>query len=36
MVINCERENDAIVETYMEIVEQDNKLLEAVKKAVPI
>lgn len=35
MVINCERDNDAIVETYMEIVEQDNALLDAVRKAVP-
>lgn len=35
-VINGERENEKIMETYMEILEQDNKLLEAVRKAVPL
>lgn len=35
-VIRGDRENEAIVKTYMEIVEQDNLLLEAVKKAVPL
>lgn len=36
MVMNGERENEAIVETYMEIVEQDNLLLENIRKAVPL
>jgi hypothetical protein len=36
MVMNAERENEAIIETYMQIVEQDNALLQAVKKAVPL
>ena len=35
-VINGERQNEKIMETYMEILEQDNKLLEAVRKAVPL
>lgn len=35
-VINGERDNEKIMETYMEIIEQDNKLLEAVRRAVPL
>lgn len=35
-VLNGDRENKKILATYMEIVEQDNLLLEAVKKAVPL
>jgi hypothetical protein len=35
-VINGERENDAIFSTYMEIIEQDNLLIQAVQKAVPL
>lgn len=34
-VIRGDREHEGILTTYMEIVEQDNKLLSAVKKAVP-
>lgn len=36
MVMNAERENEAIIETYMQIVEQDNALLQAVREAVPL
>lgn len=36
MVMNGERENEAIMDTFMEIVEQDNMLLEAIQKAAPI
>ena len=35
-VINNDRENAAIMSTYMEIVEQDNLLLDTVRKAVPL
>ena len=35
-VIRGERENDEILASYMEIIEQDNLLLEAVYKAVPL
>lgn len=35
-VIKGDRENEAILATYMEIVEQDNKLIQAVKNAVPL
>lgn len=35
MVRDGERTNEEILATYMEIVEQDNLLLQAVKKAVP-
>ena len=35
-VIDGDRENEAIMATYMEIVEQDNLLLNAVRKAVPL
>lgn len=35
-VINGDRENEAVLGTYMEIVEQDNLLLEAARKAVPL
>lgn len=34
-VIAGDRENEEILATYMEIVEQDNLLLQAVKAAVP-
>ncbi len=33
-VMRGERENEAIIATYMEIIEQDNLLIAAVKKAV--
>ena len=35
-VISGDRENEAVMATYMEIVEQDNLLLNAVRKAVPL
>jgi len=35
-VIRGDRENETIMASYMEIVEQDNLLLEAVKKVVPL
>ena len=35
-VLAGDRENQAILATYMEIVEQDNLLLEAVRKSVPL
>jgi hypothetical protein len=35
-VLRGERENEAIFSTYMEIIEQDNLLIEAVRKAVPL
>ena len=34
-VIDGERENEAIMTTYMEFVEGENRLLEEVKKLVP-
>lgn len=35
-VVAGERENEKIMESYMTIIEQDNKLLQAVRKAVPL
>lgn len=35
-VLRGERENEAIFSTYMEIIEQDNLLIQAVRKAVPL
>jgi hypothetical protein len=35
-VIAGERENEEIFSTYMTIIEQDNLLLQAVRKAVPL
>lgn len=35
-VLSGERDNPAIMATYMEIVEQDNLLLAAVRQAVPL
>lgn len=35
MVISGDRQNEAILETYMEIVEQDNILLQKVSTAIP-
>lgn len=35
-VLAGDRENQAIMASYMEIVEQDNLLLEAVRKSVPL
>lgn len=36
MILNCERENEEIFSSYMELLEGTNNLLEAVKKAVPL
>jgi hypothetical protein len=35
-VIRGDRENEEIFSTVMEIIEQDNLLIEAVRKAVPL
>jgi hypothetical protein len=35
-VLRGERENEEIFSTYMTIIEQDNLLLQAVRRAVPL
>ncbi len=35
MVISGDRQNEAIMETYMEIIEQDNILLQNLQTAIP-
>lgn len=35
-ILSCERENEEIFASYMELLEGTNNLLEAVKKAVPL
>ena len=35
-VMRGDRENEAIFSSVMEIIEQDNLLIEAVRKAVPL